>query len=215
MLPKTIIMSNIFKTEQEEFWAGEFGSEYISRNVGEKLLASNVHFFSEILSHCRNVGSVLELGANVGMNLRALKTLLPDAELAGVEINETAYESLVANEFIKAYFGSIFDFQPLRLFDLVFIKGVLIHINPEMLSNAYEKLYSSSAKYICIAEYYNPTPVVLDYRGHSQKLFKRDFAGEFMKAYPDVELVKYGFAYRKDPVFPQDDITWFLFKKLI
>ena len=31
----------IFKTEQEEFWAGDFGIEYIDRNKGDKLLASN------------------------------------------------------------------------------------------------------------------------------------------------------------------------------
>ena len=68
-------------------------------------------------------------------------------------------------------------------------------------------------KYICIAEYYNPSPVALSYRGHSDKLFKRDFAGEFMKQFPDVELVQYGFAYRSDPNFPQDDINWFLLKK--
>jgi hypothetical protein len=26
-----------FKTEQEKFWAGEFGNEYINRNQGEQL----------------------------------------------------------------------------------------------------------------------------------------------------------------------------------
>jgi spore coat polysaccharide biosynthesis protein SpsF len=34
-----------FKTEQEIFWAGEFGTEYIQRNQGSALLASNLHFF--------------------------------------------------------------------------------------------------------------------------------------------------------------------------
>jgi spore coat polysaccharide biosynthesis protein SpsF len=82
-----------------------------------------------------------------------------------------------------------------------------------MLKVAYEKLYESSNKYICIGEYYNPTPVSINYRGHSDKLFKRDFAGEFMDKYPDVELIDYGFSYRRDPLFPQDDITWFLFRK--
>jgi hypothetical protein len=31
-----------FKTEQEAFWAGEFGTEYIKRNQGDALLASNL-----------------------------------------------------------------------------------------------------------------------------------------------------------------------------
>ncbi len=69
-----------------------------------------------------------------------------------------------------------------------------------------------SKKYILIAEYYNPTPVEMEYRGHREKLFKRDFAGEMMDQYNDLTLVDYGFVYHRDP-FPQDDITWFLMKK--
>ena len=64
-----------------------------------------------------------------------------------------------------------------------------------------------------IAEYYNPTPVEVTYRGHSRRLFKRDFAGELLSAYDDLQLVDYGFSYHGDPVMPQDDITWFLLEK--
>ena len=94
-------------------------------------------------------------------------------------------------------------------------KGVLIHINPERLLDVYKRLYKFSDEYICIAEYYNPSPVTIPYRGHNNKLFKRDFAGELMSIYPDLQLIDYGFSYHKDPVFPQDDITWFLMKKTI
>ena len=38
-----------FTTDQEEFWAGVFGDEYIERNKGGTLLASNLNFFSKIL----------------------------------------------------------------------------------------------------------------------------------------------------------------------
>lgn len=208
-----MIMKETFKTEQEAFWSGEFGNEYISRNKSEQLLASNINFFSTILAHCNNIHSIIEFGANIGMNLKALKLLLPFAEYAGIEINKQAFGELIKIEGVKGYHSSIFDFDAERQYDFSFIKGVLIHINPEMLSVAYEKLYSSSNRYMCIAEYYNPSPVELSYRGHSGKLFKRDFAGEFMSKYHDVELIKYGFVYRQDPLFPQDDITWFLFKK--
>ena len=54
---------------------------------------------------------------------------------------------------------------------------------------------------------------LLNYRGHKDRLFKRDFAGEMLEKFPDLKLVDYGFSYRKDPAFPQDDITWFLLKK--
>ena len=206
-------MSEVYKTNQEEFWSGEFGNNYIDRNKSAQLLASNIHFFSEILKGCGLIKNVIELGANIGMNIKALKLLLPSASFAAVEINKAAYEHLVAIDDLRGYHQSILDFQPEDLYDFVFIKGVLIHINPDMLEVAYEKLYSSSRKYICIGEYYNPSPVAIPYRGYTDKLFKRDFAGDFMKKFPDLELVRYGFSYHGDPNFPQDDINWFLFKK--
>ena len=83
-----------------------------------------------------------------------------------------------------------------------------------MLHLVYKKLYDSSNKYILIAEYYNPKPVSISYRGHSKKLFKRDFAGEFMDSFNDIKLVDYGFVYHRDNCFPQDDINWFLFEKI-
>ena len=54
----------------------------------------------------------------------------------------------------------------------------------------------------------------LPYRGHAGKLFKRDFAGELLERYADLSLVDYGFVYRRDPNFRQDDLTWFLLEKL-
>lgn len=80
-----------FKTQQEEFWAGQFGTDYISRNKSAQLLASNHAFFSRILGRTHGVESVLEIGANVGMNIRALKNLLPEGDFWGVEINKEDY----------------------------------------------------------------------------------------------------------------------------
>jgi len=202
-----------FKTKQEEFWSGKFGDEYIQRNISAQLLASNIHFFSKILDGTEHIKSVLEIGSNMGMNLKALRYLMPEAELAGVEINEKAYNELIEQEGLKGYHSSIFDFDVDYQRDLVLIKGVLIHINPNELQNVYQKLYDASSKYICIAEYYNPSSVELNYRGHEGKLFKRDFAGEVMDKFPQLSLVKYGFAYHRDNLFPQDDINWFLLKK--
>ena len=51
-----------FKTEQEEFWAGNFGDDYIDRNEGEKLLASNLEFFSKSLKCANNTNSCIEFG---------------------------------------------------------------------------------------------------------------------------------------------------------
>lgn len=60
-----------------------------------------------------------------------------------------------------------------------------------------------------VCEYYNPVAVTIPYRGHTDRLFKPDFAGEILDRFDDVELVDYGFACHRDPVHPQDDISWF------
>lgn len=202
-----------FQTEQEIFWAGEFGDDYIGRNVGETYLASNMALFSRILARTKSVETVIEFGSNIGMNLRAIKALLPKVELSAIEINEKAANYLKSQGNIKVYGQSILDFSTDYQRDFVLIKGVLIHINPNCLNQVYDLLYQTSKKYICIAEYYNPTPVEINYRGHEDKLFKRDFAGEIMAKFTDLELVDYGFVYHKDKKFPQDDITWFLLEK--
>lgn len=206
-------MSGKYSTDQEEFWAGSFGDEYSVRNTGDDWIAANCALFSKVLGRTRDVRSVIEFGANIGLNLRALGLLLPECQLAAVEINASAIERLRTWGRCEVHSQSIIDFEPDREYDFVLIKGVLIHIHPDFLQKVYERLYRSSGRYICVVEYYNPTPVALSYRGHADRLFKRDFAGEMLDAYRDLRLVDYGFCYRRDPNFPQDDVTWFLLEK--
>jgi pseudaminic acid biosynthesis-associated methylase len=198
--------------DQRSFWASKFGNDYINRNNSQELLASNLAFFARIL-HQTNESprDFLEFGANIGMNTRALKLLFPKSFFCGVEINAEACKQLreISDETFEC---SIEDFVPDKSYEFVFTKGVLIHIAPENLPLIYEKMYLSSNKWILLAEYYNPTPIGIDYRGHKDKLFKRDFAGEMMEQYPDLQLIDYGFCYHKG-TFPQDDISWFLLYK--
>lgn len=207
-------MNKNFKTDQESFWAGEFGEDYIERNQGDKLLAANLNFFNNALKMATKPTSMIEFGANIGMNLKAMKLLFPEIRIKAVEINEKAHSylcNLIGSE--NAFNKSIFDISIQEKVDLVLIKGVLIHINPKMLDIVYNKLYEASSKYIMIAEYYNPNPITVSYRGHNDRLFKRDFAGEMLEKFPDLELIDYGFSYKRDSNFPQDDITWFLLRK--
>ena len=209
-----MILDNNYKTEQEEFWAGEFGTNYIGRNNSAQLLASNLNFFSKALKQAGKVTSCLEFGANIGMNLKALQLLYPNIQLKGVEINHDAAKQLT--DLIgegNVFEGSIIEYPVKGKVDLSLIKGVLIHINPDMLNTVYEKLYQASNRLILVCEYYNPSPTAIPYRGHADRLFKRDFAGDMLEKYSDLKLVDYGFSYRRDPAFPQDDITWFLMQK--
>lgn len=203
-----------YKTEQENFWAStEWGRDYIQRN-GIELIKNNINFFSNIIESCSDVTSIIEFGANIGLNLHALEKLFNTIDLNAIEINNQAVEELKKLDFLNTvYHESILEFEASRTWDLVLIKTVLIHINPEYLNTVYEKLYKASNKYILIAEYYNPSPVTINYRGHEDRLFKRDFAGEMLDKYDDLELVDYKFTYHRDNNFPQDDITWFLLRK--
>jgi pseudaminic acid biosynthesis-associated methylase len=202
-----------FKTEQEQFWAGDFGLEYQKRCQGERLISSNVALFSRILGAAPGVKSVLELGCNIGNNLVALNRINCELELAAYEINETAAararELKVANVVCDTVLNPI---PATRTYDLTFTKGVLIHINPDALHQVYDNLVALSNRYVMVSEYYNPTPVTVNYRGNDDRLFKRDFAGELMDRH-QLRLVDYGFVYHRDRTFPLDDSTWFLLEK--
>lgn len=204
---------NNYKTEQEQFWTGDFGDQYIDRNNDQDLLTSNITLFSKIIDRTYNVSSFFEVGANVGLNLDAINALRPQASLSGIEINQKAFEILNNKSYINGIHGSILDYKPDEQYDFVFTKTVLIHINPSELDSLYEKLYSLSSKYICVAEYFNPTPVTVVYRGEQDKLFKRDFAGDLLDKYSDLRLVDYGFTYSRDNNYKHDNVMWFLLEK--
>lgn len=200
-------------SEQEKFWQGEFGNQYVDRNVGQPLVAVNLALFAKALRRAGKIESLVELGTNAGNNLQALHQLLPHCELFGVEINDSACAQARALQIARIWHGSLFDFPRERSYDLSLSKGVLIHLAPELLPTAYAQLYELSRRYILIAEYYNPAPLEVSYRGNSGKLFKRDFSGEMLDRYPDLQLLDYGFVYHRDPQFPADDVTWFLLEK--
>jgi pseudaminic acid biosynthesis-associated methylase len=204
-----------YKTEQESFWAGDFGNNYILRNMmsDELTMSGRMAMFSKLLSRTRNVKSVIEYGANIGANAVVVKQLMPKVQMSAIEINKKAVAQLAKLRLEKIYNTSVLEFKPNRQWDLVVTSGLLIHINPHALPKLYATLYQSSRRYICVSEYYNPTPVALPYRGHEARLFKRDFAGDMLDKYADLKLVDYGFVYHRDPIFPLGDVTWFLLEK--
>lgn len=209
--------SKDYATEQEAFWAGGFGDDYTDRNDGDVITRSNLLFWRAILKRTGPISSCFEIGCNRGLNLDAIKTLLPACKTSGLEINSYAAKECAAKGH-QVFEGSILA-PPLAatglngMADLGIASGVLIHINPDNLNIAYELLYTLSNRFILISEYFNPVPIAIPYRGHKNRLFKRDFAGEIWAQYPSLRLIDYGFIWSKDPVAPKDDTTWFLFAK--
>jgi pseudaminic acid biosynthesis-associated methylase len=200
------------KSAQELFWAGEFGNEYTGRN--QVMVQQRVPFFTEILRRTFGVRSVCELGTNRGHNLRAIAELSPNYELTGVEINPVAHREMAGFSRIQAVCSSIQEFTPSQTYDLVFTCGVLIHLNPDDLPMVYDRMMALSSRYILINEYFNPVPQEINYRGHADRLFKRDFAGELMDRHDGkLSVVDMGFLWKRTcPSW--DDSTWFLLEKI-
>ena len=198
------------KTEQEIFWETDFGNKYVKRNLkSDKIFAIG----KDLLNNKVIINEVLELGANVGLNLDAIKRVYPDIKTYGVEINNLAYN--IGKKKHKFYNKPILNFKSKKKYDLVCSVGVLIHQNPKHLNAFYNKLYSLSKKYIYLSEYFNPTPVTIKYRNNDEKLFKRDFAKELWIKFPRLKLIDYGFHWKQDPRLKNccDNSNWFLFQK--
>ncbi len=135
MLQKAFDTPMTRSTEQESFWENEFGNGYAERNRGSGWVASNMAFFGKIFTRTQGVKTVLELGSNIGLNLMAIRHLLPNAKLSSVEINRKAADELKKNlPDVELHLTSILEFQPTGRWDFVFTKGVLIHINPEQVT---------------------------------------------------------------------------------
>jgi spore coat polysaccharide biosynthesis protein SpsF len=204
-----------FQTSQEQLWGDpDFGNDYQQRNNDISLFKCKKYMYKQVFKHIDSVSSVIEFGPNIGLNLKAITELNTNInDIRAVELNKQACEILKTNNYdvIEKSITDYNDFD--KKYDFVLSAGLLIHLQPSLLERAYKVLYESSKRYICIAEYYDPNPVSIPYRGHNDKLFKRDFAGEMMDKYPDLKLVDYKFTYKRDNKFPLDDITWFLLEK--
>lgn len=200
------------KSELEKIWIGKFCDAWADRcRATPELFAAHLTVFRDMLRRVESVESVCELGASYGLNMMILHTLLPHAELTGVEINHKAAEMLAQLPYVTAIESSVHQTQLTGQYDMVLSKGVAIYQDGEKLEEYYQILYSLSKRYIVLCEYYNPTPVKVQHR--EAWLYKRDFPGEMMDRYPDLKLLDYGFQYHRDYLFPVDDFNWFVLEK--
>jgi len=203
--------------KQLNVWRGDFGDAYIGRNAvtPERIVQRNL-CFGEILRHLKGerLGSVLEIGANVGLNLRALRNLT-DAELWAVEPNARARDTLIADgvvarDHLADASADALPFPDGR-FDLAFTATVLIHVPETAIARAIEELQRVTRRYVLCLEYFAPTTTEIRYRGHDDLLWKRDYGGLIWDTHPDLELVADGFFWKRTTGL--DDVNWWLFRK--
>jgi pseudaminic acid biosynthesis-associated methylase len=204
-------------TPQLDFWCGAFGDDYIARNSrNEDTVGARVAMWTRILAPLcdRPLGSILEVGANIGVNIAALRQLT-SASLYALEPNDTARARLITDGLVPASQALSGSADAIALdnsaVDLVFTSGVLIHIAPENLAAACREMHRVTRHYIACIEYFANEPQEVNYRGHAERLFKRDFGAFWLDQFPDLRTVDYGFFWRRATGL--DNLTWWLFEK--
>lgn len=192
----------------ERLWAGDFGTEYLARNPASD--KGRLPFWRSLLDRY-SVREVLEVGCNLGANLRPIRLLRPKARVTGIDINRTALATLRAETPGVALARSAARRLPFsdRAFDLVFASGVLIHQPPEVLPAVMAEMVRCSRCYVLCAEYFADTWTEVPYRGQSRALFKGDFGGEFLRLFPSLELLDRGFLSREEG---WGDVTFWMMK---
>ena len=187
-----------------DVWKGKFGDDYTERNQNTQ---GRKEMFTRILDALPVLpDSILEVGANRGLNLDVLHNIIK-ARLIGLEPNDSA------RQYIKheALDGTA---QQIKLPDksvaMVFTCGVLIHIPPEELHIVCNEIYRVASRYIVCIEYFSDKPEEVQYRGYDDMLWKRDFGSYWRDNYP-LKLLDYGFLWK--PVTGLDNLTYFVFEK--
>jgi spore coat polysaccharide biosynthesis protein SpsF len=79
------------------------------------------------------------------------------------------------------------------------------------LPQTLREIHRVSRKYVFCSEYFSPKAEAIRYRGEDDLLFRNDFGSLYLDMFPDLQLVDYGFFWRRTTVM--DDCTWWLFRK--
>lgn len=193
----------------EELWSGGFGDRYVERN--RQAWERRGPFWQNLFSQF-TVQSVLEVGCNVGANLRWIAQICPPEQVYGVDVNRTALTELRTTlPQVNACwsFGRRLPFRDC-LFDLVFTMGVLIHQPESTLPLVMEEIVRCSRRYVLCCEYFAEQTTEVAYRGQSGALFKRNYGRLYQELFPELVPVNEGFIGREEGF---DDLAVWLFEK--
>jgi hypothetical protein len=130
-----------------------------------------------------------------------------------IKINESQSSPYFKLEIENSFLGPIKDACFDQKFDLVFSSGVLKRINPDDWLKSTRRMFEMSARYVLIGEYFNRTPIMINYRAEDDKLFKCDSGKLFVENF-NCTVLDYGFLWGQEyDSAGFDDINYWLIEK--
>jgi pseudaminic acid biosynthesis-associated methylase len=212
------------KTEQIDFWSGDFGKNYTDRNnysfedwnefYKSTWGVTKTEINQPLVDALPKDAKILEVGCNIGLQLNGLQKQ-GFTNLYGIELQHYAVEKAKSiTEGINIIQGSGFDI-PFKdgFFDLVMTNGVLIHIAPKDLPTIMGEIYRCSNQYIAGFEYYAEELTNLNYRGNKGFLWKADYSKLYQNQFPDLkELSRDFYPYIKESEKGNTDYFYLLKK---
>jgi pseudaminic acid biosynthesis-associated methylase len=193
----------------EALWSGQFGDEYVERNA--RAAEKRAGFWQMILADLQP-RRALEVGCNLGANLRWIAEATGAENTYGIDVNQKALERVHATlPGVNAILSPARElpFRD-RWFDLVFTMGVLIHQPESTLPLVMSEIVRCSRRYVLCGEYHAEETTEVAYRGQEGALFKRDYGRIYQELFPELKLHKQGFL---GPEEGFDDVTYWVFQK--
>lgn len=189
-------------TEQIKVWTGEFGRAYTERNrfadaedFNQLYVTRYGHRRDDLnrdwLSFLPKDARILEIGANIGNQLEALRRI-GFSKLYGLEIQRYCVgEAKRIHPEVDVYEGSGLDI-PFKdgYFDLVFTNNVLIHISPKDLPTLMREVNRVCRGHVFGFEYYAPEFTEINYRGNTNLLWKGDYSRLYQDNCPELKPVR-------------------------
>jgi len=171
-----------FSKNREDFW----------KNIRKRYYTTNTkrvsrRFVVDFVKN-NNISSVLELGCNSGGNLLAISKSFPNIRLVGIDICERAikYGKKAEKNPADLLVGSIYDLSQFddKSFDLVFTRGVLLHINHKMVSKIISDMLRISKRFIFHLEQHGEPKV----RSYADKV-PHSFSHNFEQLYETFDII--------------------------
>jgi Methyltransferase domain len=191
-------------------WTGASGDEYHERHAADDEARESL--WDEVLELLPSTHmAILEVGAGMGANLHAIRRFYSTINLAprlyALEPNGKARARLAKHFTIIPGTAESIESGD-RIFDFVFTYRVLIHLSDPL--PAMREIYGVSNRYILAAECFSPRREQIPYQ-NEVPLFKDDYGSVWLEEFKDLELIDYGFCWKRATGL--DNVTWWLFEK--